>query len=654
LKGKDLNEKKYLSKIYDANNIKYLKSLEHVRLRPGMYVGNSSEKGLNHLLFEIVDNSIDESLAGVCDYIKVTITDKNEAIVEDNGRGIPVDEIDFYGEKKSALELVLTELFAGGKFDNKAYKVSGGLHGVGLSVVNALSEYLKVWVYKNDKIWYQEYSRGIPQTEVKSIGDTNLHGTKIMFKPDPIIFKDLKFSFDIIKDRLEELSFLNQNIKIEFIYEPTKKQFLFHNEGGILAYLLHLNKNHRQIVENVFYRKASYNHKDPNKSNIEIEVSFLYNETDDEIIYSFANNIRTYSGGMHLKGFIQGLSEYLDKEYENSKLFNNYKSFPIKPSKEVKNGIVAIISVKLPDPEFEGQTKEQLGNEYIRDLVVDFMNKNLKFHFNEFQEDLDKLLDYLMKKAYLKYQEKNQRAIKIKSIFDSESLPGKLADCSESDPAKRELFIVEGDSAGGSAKQGRDRRFQAILPLWGKMLNVSKSNFMDAISNDKLKPIILTLGTDIGKNFDINKLRYHKIIIMADADVDGSHIRTLLLTFFFRMMPEIINRGHLYFAVPPLYRIKINKEIYYLYDDEEKDKFISNLKDKKYEIQRYKGLGEMNPSQLWETTMDPERRRLVKVTLDDAIEADRLFYILMGEEVPLRYSFIIEKAKYVDKEKLDT
>ncbi|MCX8059560.1 MAG: DNA gyrase subunit B [Spirochaetes bacterium] len=650
---KEKIDKRELSKSYDGKHIRYLKSLEHVRLRPGMYVGNSSEKGLNHLLFEIIDNSIDEALVGVCDTVKVTINEKNEAIVEDNGRGIPVDIIEVYGEKKSALELVLTELFAGGKFDNKAYKVSGGLHGVGLSVVNALSEYLKVWVYKNDKIWYQEYHRGIPQSEVKIVGDTDIHGTKILFKPDPEIFRDIKFSYEIIRNRIEELSFLNSNIKIEFEYTPLKKKEIFHNDGGILAFAFHLNKGHKSITENIFYKKEYFKHKDPNKSDIEVEIAFIFNETDDEIIYTYANNIRTYSGGMHYKGFIQGLSDYLDKKYEESKIFNNYKSFPIKPSKEIKNGIVAIISVKLPDPEFEGQTKEQLGNEYIKDIVIKFLEKNLKLHFEEFPEDLEKILDYLLKKAYLRYQEKSSKATKIKSIFDSDALPGKLADCSETNPELRELFIVEGDSAGGSAKQGRDRRFQAILPLWGKMLNVSKANFMDAINNDKLKPIVLTLGTDIGKNFDISKLRYHKIIIMADADVDGSHIRTLLLTFFFRMMPEIITRGYLYFAVPPLYRIKYGKEIIYLYDDEEKENFIKNLKDKKYEIQRYKGLGEMNPSQLWETTMDPSRRRLIKVSIDDAIEADRIFYILMGEEVPLRYSFIIDKAAFISKDKLD-
>lgn len=646
-------DKNKASKLYNSNSIKYLKSLEHVRLRPGMYIGNTSEKGLNHLLFEVVDNSIDEALAGVCDHIKVTITKDNEAIVADNGRGIPVDKMDVEGKKVSALELVLTELFAGGKFDNKAYRISGGLHGVGLSVVNALSDYLEAYIHKDGKIYFQKFKRGIPEIDVKVIGKTDKHGTIIKFHPDPQIFKNVKFSFSILKERLEELTYLNSNIKIEFNFEPEEKSFTFHNEGGILSYIYHLNNEKKILLSNPFYFKTSVPHMNKEKAPVEIEAGFVYNTSDYETSISFVNNIKTYEGGMHVKGFYSALLNFLDEKYKESKIYNNYKNLPIKPSKEAKFGIVMVVNVKMPDPEFEGQTKEKLGNVYIRDFVYKVVYEKLQQHFKEYKEDLDKLIDFLTRKAYIKYQERSARKIKIKSFLESDSLPGKLADCSDKDPANRELFIVEGDSAGGSAKQGRNRNFQAILPLWGKMLNVSKSDYTNSISNNKLQPIIAALGAGIGASFNKDKLRYHKIIIMADADVDGSHIRTLLLTFFFRVMPELITEGHLYFAVPPLYRVTHGKNIRYLYSDEEKNEFISSIKGKKYDIQRYKGLGEMNPQQLWETTMDPEKRKLIQVKIDDYLEADEVFEKLMGKDVSPRYEFIIANSKNIDKEKLD-
>ncbi len=639
---------------YTSSNIKYLKSLEHVRLRPGMYVGNTSEKGLNHLLFEIVDNSIDEALAGRCDFIKVTITKDHRAIIEDNGVGIPVAEIDVEGVKRSALEVVLTELFAGGKFDNKAYSVSGGLHGVGLSVVNALSEDLKATVYKDGKTYFQEYKRGIPQENVKEIGNTDKHGTVIEFKPDSVIFKKIQqFSFSILKNRLEELTYLNPQIKIEFDFQPTDDHFVFHNEGGILSYVLHLNEDNKTILKNPIFFKSYINHPEKNKAPLKVEIAFMYNDTDNETVITFANNIKTEEGGMHLKGFYSALNNYFDTSYSESKISNNFKNIPIKPSKETKNGIVLVISVHLPDPEFEGQTKEKLGNEYVKKLVFDETLASLRQHFNEYQEDNDRIINFLIQKAYLKYKDRSSRKIKIKSFLDSDTLPGKLADCSEADPEKRELFIVEGDSAGGSAKQGRDRKIQAILPLWGKMLNVSKSDFHSSITNEKLKPIIASLGTGVGKKFDFSKLRYHKIIIMADADVDGSHIRTLLLNFFFRVMPELVSKGCLYFAQPPLYRVKMGKKITYLFSEDEREKHLEEIKGKRFDLQRYKGLGEMNPSQLKETTMDPNNRKLVQVKVNDYIEADTAFQILMGKDVKPRYDFIIESSEKMDLEELD-
>jgi DNA gyrase subunit B len=612
--------------------------MEHVRKRPSMYIGSTGPDGLHHLVYEVVDNSIDEALAGYCSAISVTIEKQNIIRVEDNGRGIPVDL--HPQEKVSALEVVMTKLHAGGKFDKTTYKVSGGLHGVGVSVTNALSEWCEVWVHRDKKSYFQRYKRGVPESKVEAVGTSTATGTITRFKADKQIFEDINYSFDILSNRLRELAFLNKGVEIRIADEraskPKTHEFKF--EGGVKSFIEYLNKNKTLIHKEVVYIESE-------RDNVVAEVALQYNDTYTETIFSFANNINTREGGTHLIGFKSALTRTLNGFVEKlgmaKKLDENLSG------DDVREGLTAVISVKIPDPQFEGQTKGKLGNSEVKGIVESAVNDRLTAYFEENPAVVKAILDKCIVAAKARAAARKARELtRRKSVLESVGLPGKLADCSEEDPKKCELYIVEGDSAGGSAKMGRDRQFQAILPLWGKMLNVEKTRIDKVLSNDKLMPVISTLGTNVGTNFEVDKLRYHKVIIMADADVDGSHIRTLLLTFFFRYMQELIEKGHVYIAMPPLYKISIGKEIFYSYNDEERDKIIKkHSKDSKQtNIQRYKGLGEMNPEQLWETTMDPDRRSIIQVTLEDAVEADEIFTTLMGDAVEPRRKFIEENA----------
>jgi len=623
---------------YSAQSIQILKGMEHVRKRPSMYIGSTGPDGLHHLVYEVVDNSIDEALAGFCSSISVTIEKQNVVRVEDNGRGIPVDI--HPQEKVSALEVVMTKLHAGGKFDKTTYKVSGGLHGVGVSVTNALSEWCEVWVHRDKKSYFQRYKRGVPESKVEAVGTSTATGTITRFKADKQIFEDLNYSFDVLSNRLRELAFLNKGVEIRIVDEraskPKTHEFRF--EGGIRSFIEYLNKNKTPIHKDVVYIESE-------RDNIVAEVALQYNEGYTETIFSFANNINTREGGTHLIGFKSALTRTLNGFVEKlgmaKKLDENLSG------DDVREGLTAVISVKIPDPQFEGQTKGKLGNSEVKGIVESAVNEKLTAFFEENPAVVKAILEKCIVAAKARAAARKARELtRRKSVLESVGLPGKLADCSEEGPKKCELYIVEGDSAGGSAKMGRDRQFQAILPLWGKMLNVEKTRIDKVLSNDKLMPVISTLGTNVGTNFEVGKLRYHKVIIMADADVDGSHIRTLLLTFFFRYMQELIEKGHVYIAMPPLYKISIGKEIFYSYNDEERDKIIKkHAKDSKQtNIQRYKGLGEMNPEQLWETTMDPDRRSIIQVTLEDAVEADEIFTTLMGDAVEPRRKFIEENA----------
>ena len=626
---------------YNAQSIQILKGMEHVRKRPSMYIGSTGPDGLHHLVYEVVDNSIDEALAGYCSAIAVTLEKQNIVRVEDNGRGIPVDI--HPQEKVSALEVVMTKLHAGGKFDKLSYKVSGGLHGVGVSVVNALSEWCEVWVNRDKKTYFQRYKRGVPEKQVEVVGSSTSVGTITRFKADKQILEDINYSFDILSNRLRELAFLNKGVEIRIVDErgskPKSHEFKF--EGGIKSFIEYLNKNKTPIHKDVVYIESE-------RDNIIAEVALQYNEGYTETIFSFANNINTREGGTHLIGFKSALTRTLNGFVEKlglaKKLDENLSG------DDVREGLTAVISVKIPDPQFEGQTKGKLGNSEVKGIVESAVNEKLTAYFEENPAVVKAILDKCIVAAKARAAARKARELtRRKSLLESVGLPGKLADCSEEDPRKCELYIVEGDSAGGSAKMGRDRQFQAILPLWGKMLNVEKTRIDKVLANDKLIPVISTLGTSVGTNFEVGKLRYHKVIIMADADVDGSHIRTLLLTFFFRYMQELIEKGHVYIAMPPLYKITIGKEIYYSHNDEERDKLIKkHSKDSKQtNVQRYKGLGEMNPEQLWETTMDPERRSIIQVTLEDAVGADEIFTTLMGDAVEPRRKFIEENALFV-------
>lgn len=629
---------------YNANSIKSLKGLDAVRKRPAMYIGSTSSSGLHHLVYEVVDNSIDEALAGFCSRIDVIIHGDESITVLDNGRGIPVDY--HTGEKMSALQLVLTTLHAGGKFDNSSYKVSGGLHGVGVSCVNALSSMLKVEVYKDNKIYFMEFKRGIPDEDVKIIGSTDLTGTKITFKPDSEIFESVSFSFDILSKRLRELAFLNKGITITIRDERAEEKcHEFCYPGGLSSFISYLDENKTPLhLEPICFNQS--------RDNIELEIAMQYNDSYTENIFSFANNINTIDGGTHLSGFKKGLTRCINTYISKNNLLKNNK-VEMK-GEDLREGLTAVISVKLSDPQFEGQTKTKLGNSVVSGIVESFVVDVLTMFLEENPTISKKIIEKCINSAVAREAARKARQLaRRKTVMDGGGLPGKLADCSEKDPNKCEIFIVEGDSAGGSAKMGRDRTFQAILPLKGKILNVEKARIDKVISHEEIQIIVQALGTGFGKNvddegFDISKLRYKKIIIMTDADVDGAHIRTLLLTFFFRHMSQLIENGNVYIAQPPLYRIKSGNEERYVFNDEEKDMILKEWNERKnISIQRYKGLGEMNPEQLADTTMNPDTRMLLNVKMEDVVEADRVFTMLMGEEVEPRRRFIENNASKV-------
>lgn len=622
---------------YGASQIQILEGLEAVRKRPGMYIGSTSSRGLHHLVYEIVDNSIDEALAGYCKNIDVIIHKDNSVSVIDDGRGIPTDVHPKTG--KSGVEVALTVLHAGGKFNNDVYKVSGGLHGVGLSVVNALSRSLEVIVKQNGKVYEQKYERGVPKSELKIIGDTNETGTTITFKPDDEIFETLEYDYDILSQRLRELSFLNKGIKIRLVDERDGKEDVFHYEGGVVEFVKYLNRNKEVLHPEPIYMESK-------NDTSEVEVAMQYNDTYTENIFSFANNIDTREGGTHLIGFKTALTKVIN---DYARKFNIIKDNDKNlQGEDVREGLTAIISVKLMNPQFEGQTKTKLGNSEMRSIVDSVVTEKL----TNFMEENPSVAKIILEKATsaARAREAARKARELtrrKSALESTSLPGKLADCSEKDASKCELYLVEGDSAGGSAKMGRNSKYQAILPLRGKILNVEKARLDKILSNDEIRAMITALGTGIGSDFDISKLRYHKIVIMTDADVDGSHIRTLLLTFFYRFMRPLIENGNIYIAQPPLYKVEKNKKVYYTYSDKELDNLLKEIGRENYNVQRYKGLGEMDAEQLWDTTMDPEKRTMLKVSLDDAIAADEIFTILMGDKVDPRREFIEKYAKTV-------
>ncbi|MFC1898133.1 DNA topoisomerase (ATP-hydrolyzing) subunit B [Candidatus Cloacimonadota bacterium] len=623
---------------YSAKNIKVLKGLEAVRKRPAMYIGGTSERGLHHLVYEVVDNSIDEALGGYCDKIEVIIRADGYVSVEDNGRGIPVEL--HKAEGISALQVVMTVLHAGGKFDDKSYKVSGGLHGVGVSVVNALSEHLEVEVCKDGKQYFQDYCKGFPQGDLKTLGKTNKHGTKTTFKPDTTIFETVDFSFDYLSVRLRELAFLNRGVRIILSDEKTNKKHDFEYEGGINSFVKFLNENKKVQFPEPIYISGE-------REGTEFEVSIQYNEGFQETIYSFANNINTIEGGTHLSGFKSALTRAVNAYIKNGNFLKNEKISP--GGSDIREGITAVVSVKLGDPQFEGQTKTKLQNSDIEGVVNSIVYEKLMEYFEEHPAEakniaMKAILGARSREAARKARELTRR----KSVLESGSLPGKLADCSIQDPSQTEIFLVEGDSAGGSAKMGRDRTFQAILPLWGKMLNTEKARIDKVLNNDKIQPVILAIGAGIGDEFDLSRLRYNKIVIMADADVDGQHIATLLLTFFFRYMRPLVEYGHVYVAKPPLFLLRKGKSKRYVYSMEQRNEILKEWGSKGVHVQRYKGLGEMNADQLWETTLDPEKRILISVKIDDAIEADRMFTILMGDEVEPRRAFIEANAKYAE------
>ena len=630
------------SSSYSASNIQVLKGLEAVRKRPAMYIGDITSRGLHHLVYEIVDNSIDEALAGFATKVHVTIHEGEMITVEDDGRGIPVD---IHPEtKKSALEVIMTVLHAGGKFDKDTYKVSGGLHGVGASVVNALSEWCKVHVYRDGEVWEQSYKRGVPDDQVKPVGKSKKNGTKVTFLPDSEIFKKVQYNFETLANRLRDLAFLNKGLHITLKDEREEgRETVFHYKGGLVEFVKYIDETRIALHKPIAVEEE--------REGVAVEIAFEYNNGFSENVFTYCNNVNTIEGGTHLSGFKSALTRTLN----NYGSRNNLLKKVVIQGEDTREGLTAVISVKVAEPQFEGQTKTKLGNGEVKGIVESVVNEKLAEFLEQNPSIGRRIIDKCVSSAEAREAAKKARELtRRKSALENNTLPGKLADCSINDPAQCEIYLVEGDSAGGSAKQGRDRRFQAILPLKGKILNVEKARLNKILANDEIKTIITALGTGVGEgDFDVEKLRYGKIIIMTDADVDGSHIRTLLLTFFFRYMKELIEFGNVYIAQPPLYKVKMGKDEQYAYDDEEKDDLVKRFtkngggEDKKISLQRYKGLGEMNPEQLWETTMDPEKRTLLQVALENAAEADHIFSTLMGDAVEPRREFIERNAKYV-------
>lgn len=642
--GSTLQENAEINKVlpmddYNAEQIEVLEGLEAVRKRPGMYIGSTSSRGLHHLVYEIVDNSIDEALAGFCDTIKVTIHKDNSISVKDNGRGIPADIHPKLG--KPAVEVALTVLHAGGKFNGGAYKVSGGLHGVGMSVVNALSSWLHVDVMKDGKIYHQEFERGKTMTELTVVGeiDGEQTGTKITFSPDPEIFEEVEFQFDVLSQRLRELAFLNKDVSITLIDERKEKEEHYCYSGGIIDFVKYLNRAKDAIHPEPIYLEGK-------KDGVLVEIAMQYNDGYIENFFSYANNIHTQEGGTHEAGFKAALTRVTNDYARKQNILKNNEANLT--GEDIREGLTVVVSVKVPEPQFEGQTKTKLGNSEIRSIVESITNEGLSIFLEENPALGKKIIEKGIQASRAREAARKARELtRRKSALEVSSLPGKLADCSWKEPDLCEMYIVEGDSAGGSAKMGRDRRFQAILPLRGKILNVEKARLDKILNNAEIRALITAMGTGISDDFDITKARYHKLIIMTDADVDGAHIRTLLLTFFFRYMKPLIEHKYVYIAQPPLYKIKKGKKVQYAYSDEELNKVLNEIGRDKTEVQRYKGLGEMNPDQLWDTTMDPAKRTILQVTMEDAMKADELFTILMGDKVEPRREFIQEHAKEV-------
>jgi len=633
-------QKKTKTETYDAKSIQVLKGLEGVRKRPAMYIGSTGTSGLHHLVYEVVDNSIDEALAGFCTNISVTIQEGDYIRVTDDGRGIPVDT--HPESKKPAVEVIMTTLHSGGKFDSKTYQVSGGLHGVGVSVVNALSEWLEVEVARDGDVYKQRFEKGITKGALKKAGKRKKTGTVVTFKPDPEIFTELEFHYEILTHRMRELAFLNAGLKIklEDARKGKEKENIFHYSGGLIDFVRFLNEN-----RNTFHPKPIFITDE--REHVKVEVALQYHDGYQEDLYSFVNTINTLEGGTHLTGFRSALTRTINNYAQNNNLMKNGTKYSL-TGDDCREGLTAIISIQVPDPQFEGQTKTKLGNSEVRGIVESVVGEKLASFFEETPAYARKIISKVDAAARARDAARKARElVRRKTVLESGTLPGKLADCSNRDPESSEIYLVEGDSAGGSAKAGRDRSFQAILPLKGKILNVEKARLDRILANEEIRTIITAIGTGFEDDFDIEKARYGKIILMTDADVDGAHIRTLLLTLFFRYMKPLVQNGRIFIAQPPLYRVKNGKEEIYAYNDDERDAALKRIGKKGSSIQRYKGLGEMNPEQLWSTTMDPETRTLLQVTLEDAHEADRIFSLLMGDLVEPRRNFIEKNAKYV-------